>query len=327
MFKDLAKIKVRAGKGGDGHVSFNGAKRYPNGGDGGKGGDVYLEGTINLYDLSFIKADTLFQAENAENGKTNNLQGADGKDLVIKVPLTTVVMDLDKKPFMSITKPGEKKLLLKGGTGGLGNYVFRSEGVDSLNKFTSGKAGQEQQVILQLELYSDILFIGFPNAGKSSILNELTNADSKVAAYAFTTTIPHLGRMDGVTLMDLPGLIEGTFQGKGLGTSFVKHTKWAQYVAHFVSTENENVTEAYQTMRNELKAIDEDLFKKNEIIVLTKSDLVDKKSLEEKKKKLEKFGKVVVASAYDFDSIENLNKEFKKLLSNSSQPSLDEEPK
>ncbi len=312
MFTDKARTKFKAGRGGDGHVSFNGAKRYPNGGDGGKGGDVYLEGSTHQYDLGFIKTDTKFFAENGGSGMPNNLMGANGKDLIVKVPLTTKVYDSHGKSIMSITKHGERKLLLKGGKGGLGNYVFRSEGVDSLNKFTPGKDGGELlNVTVELELYADILFIGFPNAGKSSILNELTNADSKVAAYAFTTTIPHLGRMDGITLMDLPGLIEGTFQGRGLGTAFVKHTRWARYVAHFVSSENENVAEAYQTMRKELKAIDEELYNKPEIIILTKSDLITKEVIEKKQQDLEKFGKILLVSVYDFESLEELKKQFK----------------
>lgn len=315
MFKDKVRLKFQAGKGGRGKVSFYSTGK-PSGGVGGNGGNVYLEGAINLYDLSHIKTDTLFRAEDGVEGGENNKKGREGKDVIIKVPLITHVYNEKNELVMTIDKPNEPKLLLKGGIGGLGNWFFRTKGLSFLETYQPGAEGERAEGFLELELYSDIIFIGFPNAGKSSILNALTNAESKVAPYAFTTIDPHLGRLDGITLMDLPGLIEGTYEGKGLGTKFVKHTRAAKYVAHMISLENENVVEVYKKIRDELKNIDENLFNKPEVIILTKSDLVKPEDIKAKIAELKKYNKEIkVCSVYDYDSLEELKSYFKKLVS------------
>jgi GTP-binding protein len=317
MFRDTIRATFIAGKGGDGHVSF-GMDRKPSGGIGGDGGSIYLEGTANRYDLSYINTDQIFKAGNGDKGGKNNLTGRNGDDLIIPVPIATKVYDMEGNLKLTIDKLGEKKLFLKGGQGGLGNQFFRKSHGRDLYRFTNGKVGEEIYAKFQLELQADIIFIGLPNAGKSSILKEITNADAKVGAYPFTTLIPQLGRLDDMVLMDLPGLIEGTATGKGVGTKFLKHTRSSRIIAHFISLESPDLQDGYEEIREELKNLGENLYDKKEIIVLTKSDTVSPQKAEEavkffKKKKLP----TILVSIYDDNSLEKLkdyfNSELKKL--------------
>ncbi len=318
MFKDLTTAKLKAGKGGDGRVSFvsRNARKLSDGGVGGPGGDFYVEGTTNLYDLSYIKKDEVFKAEDGQIGGTNNSTGKNGMDFTLKLPVGTSIYNFNGDLIHRIEEPNIKVKLLTGGKGGKGNLSFKSQGLDALYEHTDGTPGQELDVRLELELISDVIFIGLPNAGKSSVLNEITNANAKVASYAFTTLIPQLGRLDEITLMDLPGLIENTFEGKGLGTRFVKHTKSAKLVLHFVSLENPDLIEAYNTIREELKNIDIRLFELPEIIVLTKTDTIDDPKLIQKAEKtLEKLGRQVISvSIADDKSLEVLKSAIKSSL-------------
>lgn len=306
MFRDEINLRFKSGKGGDGHVSF-GIDKKPDGGIGGDGGSVYIEGAQNEYDLSHVKAFQLFEGGTGEHGGKNHIKGANGKDVVVKVPLTTQVYDLDGNLMMTIDKVGERKLIVPGGRGGLGNHFYKkAHGVD-LYRFTHGIPGQEIECKLKLELFSDIIFIGLPNAGKSSVLKELTNADAKIGAYPFTTLIPQQGRMDGLTLMDLPGLIEGTHYGKGVGTKFVRHTKSARLIAHFISCESEDIVSDYNTIRSEIEKLGEDLGNKNEVVILTKTDLVSKEKLATIEAKLKKLTKKYISiSVYDTERLEDL---------------------
>lgn len=319
MFRDQAKVKFKAGDGGNGKIAF-GSNHVPTGGTGGKGGDIYLEGSNSIYDLSPIRLDFDYEAENGQPGGIKNLTGKGGKDLILRVPLTTKVYNEDEKLLHTISQHGQREKLLEGGIGGLGNWFFRSGGIYNADRSTPGKIGPEKTVILRLELQSDIIFIGLPNAGKSSIINTLTNADVKVAAYAFTTLSPHLGRMDDVVLMDLPGLIEKTSEGKGLGIEFEKHTRAAKVVAHFVSLESNDPVADYKLIRSELQAISEDLAAKPEIIILTKSDLIPAAELPSKVKLFKKFkNPTVTVSAYDLDAIEKLRHLFTQTIAQQTQ--------
>ncbi len=314
MFKDKVRIKLVAGDGGNGHVSYF-LGRKPYGGIGGDGASVYLEGSVNAYDLRAIQPDSTIKAENGENGGDNNSTGRFGEDLILKVPLTTHVKDGQGNIIVSLSKHGQRELLAKGGRGGLGNFFYRTKGLDKLDRADPGKPGGELNVFLDLELQSDVLLIGFPNAGKSSLLNEITRATSKVAPYAFTTLYPQLGMLDGIVIMDLPGLIEGTHEGKGLGTNFVKHTKSAKVLAHVLSLESGDLLNQYKTMRTELEAISPNLFAKPEVIVLTKSDLVTPENIKTAMKSLKKLKRpILVCSVFDFDSLEQLKQDLIKFL-------------
>lgn len=310
MFRDTITAKFVAGRGGDGHVSF-GADKKPSGGIGGDGGSIYLEGSINTYDLGFINRDSVFKAEDGERGGRNNLTGRNGNDLIIGVPLTTKVYDAEGNLIHTISKPGQREMLVQGGRGGVGNRFYKKAHGRDLYRFMEGAVGEEIEPKLVLELHSDIIFIGLPNAGKSTLLNELTNAEAKIGAYPFTTLLPQQGRMDEITLMDLPGLIEGTAEGKGVGTKFVKHTRSARILAHLISAESDDVSRDYKIIRDEIKNIGDNLEDKKELVILTKTDSIEKEAVEKQVKELKKLNKkVVTASSYDDDSLEKLKKVF-----------------
>lgn len=316
MFRDRVRLKFKAGKGGDGKVCF-GPHHLPTGGIGGDGGNIYLVGDNNLYDLSLIKPDFLYPAEDGKMGDVKNQTGRNGADFTLKVPLTTKVYDEHKNLMLVVDTHGEPKKLLSGGQGGLGNWFFRAGRARTAEKFTFGKPGEEAKVTLVLELQSDVIFIGLPNAGKSSVINELTNAASKVAAYEFTTLNPHLGQMGELKLMDLPGLIERTSEGRGLGTNFVKHTKSAKLLAHFVSMESADPVADYKLIRKELAEIDPDLAAKPEVIILTKSDLIKPEEVAAKLKLFKKFKKPLKAiSVYDLDALQSLKQFFVDNINN-----------
>ncbi|HEX9804779.1 MAG TPA: GTPase [Candidatus Dojkabacteria bacterium] len=306
MFRDKINIKIKAGSGGAGVATFSRRTMKPNGGDGGKGGSIILEGSDHVYDLSPLNSSKTYSAENGGKGGYENMHGKDGADLIIPLPLKTKIYSQGNL-ILTIEKDGQKEILSEGGKGGYGNNFYKRKGQLYREKFTTGEPKEIEEFSFELELVADVIFIGLPNAGKSSILKELTRADAKVAAYEFTTLLPQLGKSKaGITLMDLPGLIEGTFMGKGLGTKFVKHTRSAKLVAHFISLE-QDFKANYKSIRRELEAIDEELSKKPELIVLTKHDSADDKAIKEAEKFFKKMKKKnVVTSAYDLDSLENL---------------------
>jgi GTPase len=311
MFKDIANVKLKAGKGGDGRVAFisKNAQKRSDGGNGGNGGDLYIEGTTHLYDYSFLKRDQVISAEDGQIGGTNNAKGRNGNDYVLKVPVATNVYNAKGELVVRVDQPGVRIKLLTGGKGGRGNLAFKSGGLDALYDHTEGELGQDIEAKFELELLGDVIFIGLPNAGKSSILNEITNANAKVAPYAFTTLVPQLGRLDEISLMDLPGLIEKTFEGKGLGTKFVRHTKSAKLVLHFVSLENPDISQAYRTIRTELENIDKNLSELPEVIVLSKTDTLNQAEIEQAIKSAKKLSKNVIAvSIADDNSLEDLKK-------------------
>src|SRR3989339_296185 len=288
-FVDELTIHIKSGKGGDGVERFRHEKGKefagPSGGDGGRGGNVYLVGSRDLGLLYKYRHEKKFGAEDGEPGKKDSLHGRNGEDLMLKLPVGSIVKNLTTGATVQILKEDEPMLLLKGGHGGLGNERFKSSTNQAPTKTTPGKPAQEADFYIELQLLVDVGFAGFPNAGKSSLLNALTNASAKIGAYQFTTLEPNLGAFHGYILADIPGLIEGASEGKGLGHKFLRHIKRTKMIAHLISLENGDVREAYKTIRKELETFDKELGEKDEIIVLTKTDMVDEKTLEEAKKK------------------------------------------
>lgn len=310
MLQDRIKIRIESGSGGPGSSAM-----YANrcsGGDGGKGGDVYLKGSMHTYDLSKFDPEKTYKALNGQPGQQKERKGDKVEDLTLLLPLTTEVF-LNNNLIGKIENDRQVLKILEGGVGGYGNSTLMRN--RELRSNETERANQKGVFTLILKLKSDVIFIGYPNAGKSSLLNELTNAHVKTAPYQFTTLEPQLGIMDNLVLMDLPGLIEGTYEGKGLGTSFVKHTENCRLVAHFVSLEDENPYQSYINMREEIKKISKEMYEKPEVVVLTKTDLVDEKKLEEIKEVFKSKGLEVISTCIiDTDSVDTLKNKFKELL-------------
>ncbi len=277
MFIDELSIYAKAGKGGNGVVRWLRLHSMdhggPAGGDGGRGGDVYLEAVRNLSLLSKYTGDNEFHAENGEDGRGNNEFGADGKDKIIALPIGSKVTNTETGEVYFLEHEGQRIKILNGGNGGYGNSHFKSSINRTPMEAIPGQKAQEGWFSVELILGVDVGLIGFPNAGKSTLLNTYTNATSAVGAYPFTTLEPHLGDLYGYVLADIPGLIEGAAEGKGLGHKFLRHARKAQMLLHLVSLENENVLDAYEVIRKELKQYDESFLEKEEWIVLTKTDV------------------------------------------------------
>jgi len=278
-FTDEITIKVKAGDGGDGVIRWRREtgvpKGGPAGGDGGDGGDVYVQAVRDISLLSQYAHKDMFEAEDGEAGGSNKRTGKSGEDLTIDLPVGSVITDTTTQANFELTKEGDTRKLLEAGEGGLGNVQFKSSTNQAPRKQTDGTNGGEGVFHIELKLPVDAGFVGLPNAGKSSLVNELTNADSQVGSYEFTTLSPHLGDLYGFVLADIPGLIEGAADGKGLGHTFLRHVSRTKMLVHCVSLENEDVVEAYRIIRKELRAHDEVLTSKPEIVVLTKTDTVD----------------------------------------------------
>ena len=310
-FIDELKFNIRAGRGGDGVVQFHREKFKPrggpSGGDGGNGGDVFVRAVRDSSLLSKYANNQNFAAENGVAGSKNSMHGRNGEDLIIDLPLGSFVTNLDTEETFDLINDGESVLILKGGHGGLGNEHFKSSVNRTPQEFTRGKVGQNARFSIELRIIADAGLMGLPNAGKSSLLNELTNANSKVGDYEFTTLSPHLGAMYGYILADIPGLIEGASDGKGLGHKFLRHILRTKILLHCVSMENEDVMESYNLIRREITDYSEELGDKLEIVVLTKSDLVEKSELTAILKKFKAMKKeVYVTSVYDDESVKNL---------------------
>ena len=317
MLVDELKIYAKAGKGGDGVVRWRSErgkpKMGPAGGNGGKGGNVYIRAVRDINILSSYKNKKEFIAENGGDGMKNSMEGKDGEDLIIDLPIGSTITDLKDEKKITLLEENEQILILKGGHGGLGNERFKSSTNTTPQEFTAGKSGHESEFFI--ELIADVGFIGLPSSGKSSLLNELTNTKAKVGAYPFTTLEPNLGELYSYILADIPGLIEGASEGKGLGHKFLRHIKRTKALVHCVSLENEDVLDAYNTIRKELINYDEKLAEKKELVILTKSDLVDSKSLEETKKKIKKINpEVKTVSIYDDGLIKELSDYLIKIL-------------
>jgi len=320
MLVDEVEIKIKAGNGGSGKVHFHREKYVPrsgpDGGDGGNGGDFYIVSVSDLSALSRFRFQKEFKAENGEPGGPNRKTGAGGKDMEIRIPIGTTIKDLQTNETWEILNPGRKTLLAKGGRGGKGNWHFKSSTHQTPMEFEEGKPGEARNLFMELKLIADVGLIGYPSVGKSSLLNELTKANVKTAPYHFTTLEPNLGVLDGLIIADLPGLIEGAHEGKGLGFKFLKHIKRTKVLLHCLSCESENPLRDYEAIRKELGDYEKELLAKPEIILLTKTDLVTSKKLTEIRKQLIKTKRVILpVSVYDYDSLESLKKKLYTIIS------------
>lgn len=293
MLIDDIKIEVSAGNGGKGCVGFNKnlMSLGPAGGSGGKGASVIFVGVSDLNALNQFRFRKQINAENGREGKGQFCDGPDGKDLQIKIPVGTVIHNLDTGQDQEITKVGQEILIAKGGRGGKGNFLFRSSKNTTPKEHEEGKPGQHFNLRLELKMIADIGFVGLPNLGKSSLLNELTNANVKVANYQFTTLEPNLGVYYGLILADIPGLIEGASEGKGLGIKFLKHVERTKIIFHFLAADSEDILADYKTIRAELKAFNSALLEKPEYVLVSRSDMVDEKTLKKILTKAKKINK------------------------------------
>lgn len=288
MFIDEITLHLKAGRGGDGVVRWRHEKGKdsggPSGGNGGKGGDIYAVAVRDIGILSSYRNIKVFEAGRGEDGFKDTKQGAEGGDIEIKFPIGSRITNTTTGHVVELMNDGEKVLLLKGGRGGLGNEHFKSSTNISPKQSTMGEDGEEADFYVELLLVVDLGLVGLPNAGKSSLLNTMTNAKSKVGDFPFTTLNPGLGMFYGLIIADIPGLIEGAAEGKGLGHKFLRHIERTKALIHCISAENENPLDVYHVIRKELELYDADITQKPEVVVLTKTDAV---SPEERDKKAE----------------------------------------
>ena len=327
-FLDKAKIYVKAGDGGNGCVAFRREKfvRFggPSGGDGGKGGDVILQADKRLTTLMDFKYKKHFKAERGQHGSGNNKHGKNGKDLIIKVPVGTVVKDSETGEIIAdLTEDGQKVIVAKGGRGGRGNSAFKTSTRQAPDFAEEGKKGEERWIELELKLLADIGIIGFPNAGKSTLISTLSSAKPKIADYPFTTLTPVLGVLQldygkSVVLADIPGLIEGASKGQGLGHEFLRHIERTKALIHMIDISDfreKNPIEAFNIINNELKEYSPKLLEKPQIVVGNKIDILSDKSLiKELKDYFNKKGyPFVPISLATKEGIDELKNEIKKV--------------
>lgn len=283
-FVDELTVAARAGKGGDGVVRWlhEKGKEFagPSGGNGGNGGDFYIRGVRDINLLSRYRGEKRFSAVDGEPGGNRLKTGAGGDDFIFDLPVGSIVVNNSTGEEFELTREGETILVLKGGRGGAGNAVFKSSVNRSPEESTVGGRGEEGELHIELRLIADAGLIGLPNAGKSSLLNVLTRADAKVGSYAFTTLDPNLGALYGFVVADIPGLIEGASEGKGLGFKFLRHISRTKILIHCVSLESEDPMADYKTVRAEIESFEDGILKdKKEMLVLTKSDMKDSKEV------------------------------------------------
>ncbi|MBI5457319.1 GTPase ObgE [Candidatus Kaiserbacteria bacterium] len=316
MLIDELTIKVKAGDGGNGAVAFNKVKlsRGPTGADGGTGGSVYFEGTGDINALMVFASRQEVEAERGRDGRGQFLDGRRGEDMVLKVPTGTTVTNLGTGFKQEIAEVGQRVLAAGGGVGGRGNFKFRSATNTTPMEHEDGTKGDEATYKLELRLIADVGFVGLPNAGKSSLLNELTAAKSRVANYPFTTLEPHLGSYYGVILADIPGIIEGASGGKGLGVKFLKHIERTKVLFHLIDAESDDVVRDHKIIRKELETYNPELTKKVEHVFLTKSDMLTPEEVEEKLAALKKAGlKPLAISILETESLEQVKKILNKI--------------
>ena len=315
-FIDYVKINCRSGRGGAGSVHFRREKYVPNGGpdggDGGRGGHIILKGNAQLWTLLHLKYRKHVKAENGENGQSSNKKGANGKDVILEVPLGTVAKDAETgEVLLEITQDGEEKILLSGGRGGLGNWHFKTATKQAPHYAQPGEDGTEKWIILELKILADVGLVGFPNAGKSTLLSVVSAAKPEIADYPFTTLTPNLGVVrykdfQSFVMADIPGIIEGAAEGKGLGLRFLRHIERNSILLFLVSAETESISKEYNILLKELKKYNPELLDKKRLLVVSKCDLLDEEGIKKLRKTLPKNIPSVFISAITKQNIETL---------------------
>jgi GTP-binding protein len=317
-FIDEITLRMKAGDGGNGVVAWRHEKGRdhagPGGGNGGAGGNVYIRAVRNIALLHRYRSEKEFVAGRGHDGMNWTKQGKGGENITIDLPLGCILTNTTTGQKVELVNDNETVLLLKGGHGGLGNEHFKGSINRSPKESTPGKPGEEANFFIELQLVADAGLVGLPNAGKSSLLNELTNASAKVGDYQFTTLEPDLGDFYGHILADIPGLIEGASAGKGLGVKFLRHIRRTKILLHCISSENEDFNDAYKVIRTELLKYDPILTEKPEVIVITKTDLVEPDVLSKKIKKLKSKNPILTVSTIDSGSLELFKKKLSALL-------------
>lgn len=306
-FLDEIVIQAQGGRGGDGVVRWRQekfvAKGGPSGGDGGRGGDIIIRAVRSLRVLDQYRSKKEFIAMPGEAGGNRNLKGASGSHTTIDFPIGSVITNVTNGMKWELTKEGQEIKILKGGAGGYGNVHFKSSTNQTPKECTPGKEGEAAELHIEISLIADVGLLGFPNAGKSSLLNALTNTDAKVGAYPFTTIDPNLGDFFGFIIADIPGLIEGASDGKGLGTKFLRHLSKTKILVHLVSFEQPDMMASYEAIRKEVGTFDPELLNKQEIILLTKTDVSTPDDVAKAVKQFKKLGKEVYAVTLFDDSV------------------------
>lgn len=297
-FVDYVKVNVASGKGGKGSVHLHREKYItkggPDGGDGGRGGHVIVRGNSNLWTLVTFKFKKHFKASHGEHGSKNRSTGADGKDVYMDVPLGTIVRDTESNEILfEITENGEEKIVAEGGLGGRGNWHFKSSTNQTPRYAQPGIPGQEVQITLELKVLADVGLVGFPNAGKSTLLSVVTSAKPKIADYEFTTLKPNLGIVEyrdfrSFVMADIPGIIEGAAEGKGLGHYFLRHIERNSTLLFLIPADSNDISKEYEILLDELRRYNPELLDKERIVAISKSDMLDEELMGEMKIELDK---------------------------------------
>lgn len=309
-FIDYVKIFMRSGKGGKGSAHFHRAKGLPqggpDGGDGGKGGDIRLRGNAQLWTLLHLKYRKHIHADDGKPGNSAMCTGASGKNEIIEVPLGTIAKNAETgEILLEITKDGEEKVLFKGGRGGLGNVNFKTSTKQAPTYAQPGEEGIEGWNILELKVLADVGLVGFPNAGKSTLLAAVTAAKPEIANYPFTTLVPNLGIVKyrdyrSFIMADIPGIIEGAHEGKGLGHRFLKHIERNALLLFMIPADSPDIKKEYKILQKELKLFNPELLEKERIVAITKSDMLDDELLSLMKKDLKSIKPVFISAVSGF---------------------------
>jgi GTPase len=313
-FIDYVKIFCKSGNGGAGSIHLHRDKRTskggPDGGDGGRGGHIILQGNRHMWTLLHLKYQKHLKAENGVDGSGDNRHGANGKDLIIQVPIGTAAKTAETSEFLlEITEHGQEEILMQGGRGGMGNAFFKTSTNQTPRFAQPGEEGTEDWVILELKLLADIGLVGFPNAGKSTLLSVISAARPKIADYEFTTLTPNLGMVEyregkSFVVADIPGIIEGASEGKGLGVRFLRHIERNSALLFMIPTDAKDIKREYEILLNELRTYNPELLDKDRILAITKSDLIDEIMMEQMKAELPNLPYVFISSVTGMGIVE-----------------------